>query len=544
VQKKRSGNRDFKNGRPMISRKYIFILAVTTLLSFSACGGGAGGVTIGPPETTYTIGGTVSGLSGAGFKLLDNGTDGLLIGENGTFVFEQPIDSGAAYDVSVGIEPTSLQFCVVTNGSGTANANITNVLVNCTTPVEQDLYSFGKGPDGNTPGTNLLFDGSGNLYGTTHGGGLYDKGTVFTLTPNNGQWTETVIYSFCPQLQNCVDGAIPDSGLVFDAGGNLYGTTTAGGAYGVEEGSTGGVVFELTPHAGGTWTEKVLHSFGQSTDGNGPISGLVFDSTGNLYGTTFSGGTTTVCPAGCGTVFELSPGLNGQWEEKVLYSFCSQAECTDGNQPLGTVVLDSSGNIYGTTASGGTSPSPDLNGTVFELSPGQGAEWAETVLYSFQGGSTDGSGPQAGVILDKSGNLYGTTEYGYEAVGINNGIVFELTRESGSLWKENVLYGFCASPDYCSDGASPYAALAFDKAGNLYGTTFLGGAFGTYGVVFGLTPGAAGSMWNEVPLYSLEGSPFGGGNPSGGLILDAAGNLYGTAGGGVSGNGVVFEVTP
>jgi uncharacterized repeat protein (TIGR03803 family) len=525
-----------------MSRTHMLIIAVTTSMSLSACGGGGGA--IGPPETTYTIGGTVSGLSGAGFELQDNGTDNLVISGNGAFVFDKSLASGAAYDVTLPFEPASVQFCVVTGGSGTANANITSVVVTCTTPVEQDLYSFGKQPDGNTPTSNLVFDGSGNLYGTTNGGGAYGKGTVFRLTPNNGQWSETLLYSFCPQLQTCVDGAIPDAGLVFDTAGNLYGATSAGGAYGVAEGSTGGVIFELTPHPDGTWTEAVLHSFGQGTDGNGPfISGLVFDSAGNLYGTT-SGGGATICTDGCGTVFEVSPGLNGQWVEKVLYAFCSQTGCSDGFQPMGGVVLDSSGNLYGTTFLGGTSPSLNLDGTVFELSPGEGGQWAETVLYNFQGGSTDGSNPLGGVILDKSGNLYGTTEYGYEAVGINNGIVFQLARESGSQWKENVLYGFCASRNYCADGASPYAGLVFDKDGNLYGTTFLGGAFQTYGVVFGLTPGAAGSMWNEVPLYSFEGTPFDGGNPSAGPGFDAAGNLYGTSGGGVPGNGVVFEVIP
>jgi len=277
------------------------------------------------------------------------------------------------------------------------------------------LYSFGKQPDGNSPQANLVFDGSGNLYGTATEGGIYGEGTVFKLTPNKGQWTETVLYSFC-QLQNCVDGATPRSGLVLDAAGNLYGTTSAGGAY---SGSVGGVVFELTPHPGGTWTEAVLHSFGNGKDGAGIfISGLVFDSAGNLYGTTSGGGTTSrsICPDGCGAVFELSPGPNGQWTEKVLYEFCSQADCADGSQPLGGVTLDSSGNLYGTTNLGGT-PAQHLYGTVFELSPGEAGQWVETVLYMFQGGTTDGTNPQAGVILDKSGNLYGTTELGYETPG-------------------------------------------------------------------------------------------------------------------------------
>ena len=170
------------------------------------------------------------------------------------------------------------------------------------------MYTFGGPPDGNSPEAKLVFDGAGNLYGTTPFGGMYGMGTVFRLTPSNGQWTETVLYDFCPQLQNCVDGAGPRSGLIFDAAGNLYGTTYAGGVYSKPEDPIGGVVFELTPQPDGSWIETVLHSFGNGEDGSGPfISGLVFDDTGNLYGTTRGGGATIICPSGCGTVFELSP---------------------------------------------------------------------------------------------------------------------------------------------------------------------------------------------------------------------------------------------
>ena len=197
---------------------------------------------------TYTIGGTVSGLSGAGLVLQDNGGDNLAIGGNGSFTFATPIDSGETYSVTVYIPPTApLQACMVANGSGTANANVTNVAVTCSTPTEQVLYTFGSAPDGSDATGSLVFDSSGNLYGTTIEGGAFGQGTVFELSPGaGGVWTEKVLYSFCPQ-SGCVDGSTPNGGLIFDTAGNLYGTTAGGGG--------GGVAFELTPKSGGTWTE-------------------------------------------------------------------------------------------------------------------------------------------------------------------------------------------------------------------------------------------------------------------------------------------------
>src|ERR1700682_1063359 len=210
------------------------------------------------------------------------------------------------------------------------------------------LYSFGSVPDGNYPAADLVFDHSGHLYGTTVQGGAFGSGAGFKLTPGIGQWTETIIYNFC-QASNCSDGSTAYAGLVVDGSGNLYGTTYQGGAYG------GGVVFELVRHAHGGWTERVLHSFGNGTDGKGLLSGLVFDKAGNLYGTTSGGGTSTSsCFAGCGTVFELSRGTNGQWNENVLYNFCSQTQCADGNSLTGGLGLDTAGNLYGTTVYGGT----------------------------------------------------------------------------------------------------------------------------------------------------------------------------------------------
>ena len=592
------------------SQSFILILALGGLLSLSACGGGS---TTPPPPATYTVGGTVSGLLGTGL-VLDNGGYKLPISANGSFMFSVPIVNGDTYNVTAIAQPSNpVQFCVVSDGSGTVSANVTSVEVTCATaytvggtvsgltsalpeslilqdnggdnlpinangsftfvtPVpeggsynvtivaqpanricavsggsgtangnvtsaqvacisnETVLHTFGSTPDGGFPVANLVFDGSGNLYGTTVQGGAYGNGTVFRLTPNGGKWIETLVYSFCLQSL-CADGSNPYSSLVLDAAGNLYGTSFQGGAYDY------GVVFELTPHPNGTWTETVLHSFGDGADGTSPLAGLIFDNVGNLYGTTEAGGTGSACPEGCGTVFELSHLPNGQWTENILYNFCSETDCADGVAPAGVLILDA-GNLYGTAEFGGS----NQNGTVFQLIPDGNGQWTETVLYTFQGGGADGSNPFAGVIQDKSGNLYGTTEFGdVTSASANNGIIFELTREQGGQWTEKILHVFCSDQIYCSDGSQPLAGLVFDKTGNLYGTTF-GGGVPNEGVVFKLTPGQDGA-WTETPLYNFEGGSDGL-NPHAGVILDPAGNLYGVASGVAQGNGVVFEMTP
>ncbi len=267
---------------------------------------------------------------------------------------------------------------------------------------------------------------------------------------------------------------------------------------------------------------------------------MVFDGTGNLYGTTSSGGTTfgPVCPDGCGVIFELSPGSGGQWTEKVLHQFCSETGCADGANPTAGLILDASGNLYGTTLNGGA---PYDYGTVFELTPADD-QWTETVLHAFEGGQEDGYNPHAGVVQDKSGSLYGTTESGYETLsGVNNGTVFKLTPAAGGQWAESVIYGFCTLPN-CTDGTEPLAELVLDAAGDLYGTTFSGGN-SNWGVVFELIAQGSG-QWVETFDYSFVGGADGF-NPCAGLALDATGNLYGVAPqGGTYGNGVVFEIEP
>jgi uncharacterized repeat protein (TIGR03803 family) len=396
---------------------------------------------------------------------------------------------------------------------------------------EQVLYAFQGGNDGADPIGNLIFDSSGNLYGATETGGGTDCssgcGTVFELSPNgSGGWTETILYSF----QGGSDGAGPSAGLIFDQAGNLYGTTQGGGVNYL------GTVFELSPSGNGGWTETILYSFQGSPDGAGP-QGLIFDGSGNLYGTTGAGGEGTCSinaislPVQCGTVFELAPKGNGEWTETVIYSFPSNSE---GFSPNPGLIFDNSGKLYGTTSEGGT----DGYGIAYELSP----NGTKTTLYSFQGGS-DGANPEAGLIFDGNGNLYGTAFYGGTGCGAPFcGTVFELSPKGTGGWTETTLHSFQGG----SDGGNPAAGLNFDKNGNLYGSTVYGGP--GYGTVFELSPNGSGG-WMENVLLTFPGGSEGM-YPYSGLILDPDDNLYGTTyeggvtGCGASGNGcgLVYEL--
>jgi uncharacterized repeat protein (TIGR03803 family) len=384
---------------------------------------------------------------------------------------------------------------------------------------EKILHSFTGGSDGGFPLAGLIFDSKGNLYGTTQGGGTGGVGscsgcgTVFELSPGaGGTWTETVLYTF-GSSSSFSDGALPTSPLIFDGKGNLYSTTQIGGSSPSQQGT----VFELSPGSGGTWTEKVLYSFTGGADGGDPFgSGLVFDGSGNLYGTTSFGGL-----YGFGAVFELVAGSGGTWTEKVLHSFTGG---TDGASPFGsTLILDGAGNLYGVTVQGGLHD----YGVVFKLTRGS-SSWSEKVLYAFPGGA-GGSYPEGNLVFDSTGNLYGEASY----------IIFELTPNSSGPWTEKTLHSFAGG----SDGANPIAGLTFDKAGNLYGTTNTGGAH--RGTVFELTPGTSGT-WTEKILHRFSSSSGDGVFPQfGTLVIDTTGHLYGTTSqGGTSKNGVVFEVTP
>ena len=413
------------------------------------------------------------------------------------------------------------------------------------------LYKFRARAGGRYP-SGLIFDQSGNLYGTTSEGGAHGFGTVFELTPNSdGSWTESVLYSFC-SLANCADGDSPLAGVIFDGAGNLYGTTAGGGDFSRCGGGGCGVVFKLTPSSGGSWTESVLYSFcslNSCVDGAGPQSSVIFDRTGNLYGTTVIGGSSSASACnnlGCGTVFKLIPGSDGSWTESVLHSFCSFTNCADGKSTFGGVIFDGAGNLYGTTSEGGNLSQCNGFGcgVVFELTPNADGSWKEEILHRFTGGS-DGAVPEDSLLFDGSGNLYGTAHLGGKLTqcgGFNCGVVFELTPDSHGSWKETVLHSFDGG-----DGSGPFASLAFDKAGNLYGTTLLGGDLSLCGgsgcgVVFELTPNSNGG-WTETVLHRFLDHP--GAAPYAGVILDAAGDVYGTTSGdGSTTFGSVFEITP
>jgi uncharacterized repeat protein (TIGR03803 family) len=317
-------------------------------------------------------------------------------------------------------------------------------------------------------------------------------------------------------------GSSPLSGLVFDTAGNLYGTTSSGGA------QLQGVVFKLT-NSGGAWTESLLHTFTGGTDGGYPVGSLIFDGAGNLYGTAVKGGNAT---CDCGVVFKLTPQSGGSWTYSVLYTFSG----SDGSQPEAGVILDSAGNLYGTTIYGGGASCSC--GVVFKLTPQSGGSWTESLLYTFTD-AADGGYPGSGqLVFDHAGNLYGTASGGGSG---DNGVVFELTPSSGASWTQTVLHTFAGS-----DGSLPYASVIFDGSGNLYGTTVFGGDLsdclgGGCGVVFELTPDSGGG-WTESVLHEFLGSPAL--QPFANLVFDVAGNLYSTATGGVTDGGAVFKLTP
>ncbi len=306
--------------------------------------------------------------------------------------------------------------------------------------------------------------------------------------------TETVIHAFTGGS----DGATPYSTLTPDGNGNLYGTTFLGGAYGM------GTVYELSPNAGG-WQETVLFSF-NGTDGYGPEGAVLFDSQGNLYGATSSAGR-----KGFGTIYKLRRSAKGVWSATVLHNFGSAG---GGEVPEGNLVFDRLGNLYGTTFYGGKFG----KGTVWELAVTAKGNRAFKTLHSF-GAGTDGVNPYAGVTLDASGNLYGTTWIGGEN---NAGIVFQLAQAAKGSWPEKILYSF--------NGTGSVGGLVFDGKGNLYGTTF-------GNLVFELTP--ASGQWTETTLAEVATSP------ESTLAFDAAGNLYGTTlNGGNNRLGSVFELSP
>jgi uncharacterized repeat protein (TIGR03803 family) len=376
-------------------------------------------------------------------------------------------------------------------------------------PSEKTLYSFAGGGAGSYPYGTMIFDNTGNLYGLAGAGGVNGGPAVFKLTPSgSGSWTESLIYSF---------SNYPGPNLFFDSAGNLYGTFASTEGYGCGE------VYQLAASSDGGWTENTIFGFSDSTtDGCYPTSLTIDPATGKLYGTTQGGGSSNG-----GVVFELTPTEGGGWTFAAIYSFESNSS-QDGIDPIGTLSVDSSGNLYGTTNQGGTYE----NGTVFKLTNGAGG-WTEAILYNFTGGD-NGSQPSAGVALDRYGNLYGTTDQG----GADNvGNVFRL-RPTKGVWVMTVIHTFTGGPD----GGYPSSSnLTIDSAGNVYGTTGTGGLY-NYGTAFKLTPPSSGNRWKETVFHSFTNGADGG-TPGCGLVLDSSRNLYGTTNyGGADGVGVVFEI--
>jgi uncharacterized repeat protein (TIGR03803 family) len=415
---------------------------------------------------------------------------------------------------------------------------------------------------------------------------------LLALTMPGSAASFKVIYTF--QSSGSQDAALPEGQLIRDAKGDLYGTTVAGGAYG------GGTVFELSPNADGTWSETILYSFTDGSDGGLPVAGLVFDDDGNLYGAAQQGGTFNHrCPGGCGVIFELSPSEGG-WTYILLHTFSGSG---DGAGPAGTPVLDAKGNLYGTTGGGGFFGNQCNGGcgVAFELV--RSAGWGEKILHTFLNYPQDGAWPAGGLVFDANENAFGTTVIGGLGGGGNgaSGTVYELTPTTKGPWTETILHSFC-SQFFCADGNGPTGAPVLQNGG-IFGATFNGGTVGAYGTVFnlvdtangwhmrefsfdgtdgqvpiapvvvrngkiygvtqqgGIVNGACslypygngvvyelvsqGSALTENVLYSFTGGSDGCG-PSAGLVADPAGNLYGTTlqGGGSNNAGVVFEITP
>ncbi|MBT9096464.1 hypothetical protein KFZ76_01915 [Methylovulum psychrotolerans] len=378
-----------------------------------------------------------------------------------------------------------------------------------------------NGSNGQVPFSELVSDASGNLYGTTSQGGTSNIGTAFRLSPptaGQSQWTLTTLANFNP-----TSGGSPLAALVKDVSGNLYGTTSQGGA------KNWGAVFKLSPPAAGQsqWTLATLVNFGFS-NGADPMGGLVRDTSGNLYGTTAQGGANA-----WGTAFKVSPPAVGKtkWTLTTLTTFNIQ----NGGSPMAGLIMDASGNLYGTTITGGSNSSG--SGTVFRLSPPAAGKtkWTRTTLATFNG--TNGAVPAGKLLLDASGNLYGTTTTGTIS-GL--GTVFKLSSPAAgqTRWKLTTLTTFNGT-----NGGTPTAGLVKDTSGNLYGTTS-GQRTTSLGTVFKLSPPVAGqTKWTLTTLVGFNDTD--GRMPTAGLMRDTAGNLYGTTtAGGAYGFGTVFKVSP
>jgi uncharacterized repeat protein (TIGR03803 family) len=371
-----------------------------------------------------------------------------------------------------------------------------------TEAVVYNFCSLADCTDGYKANGRLIAGSGGNLYGTTLSGGSGASGTLYQLSPDG---TETVLYNFGVTTG---DGWEPSLGVTMDKQGNFYGVTEAGGAYGK------GTVFKISSDG----SETILHSFGATrSDGTYPYGPVVLDKKGNVYGSTNEGGE-YACGfggAGCGTVFKIDT----DGKESILHSFQGN---TDGYFPYSGPSIDGQGNLYGTTVAGGSAK----EGIVYEVTN----KGVYSILCNFGAGASDGIDPFGTLTVDANGNVYGVANQGG---AFFDGVVFKLT--PGSSWTETTLYTFGTNKN---DGSAPWGGLVLDGQGNLYGATYEGGLYGA-GTVFEITPPGT-----ETILYSFSGNSDGG-SPSGGLIRDSRGNLYGPAySGGSNGNGVIYKVSP
>ncbi len=380
------------------------------------------------------------------------------------------------------------------------------------------IHNFSGNSDGSYPFTGLTIDSAGHLYGTTYSGGSGHRGTVFSMNTSGAGFT--TLYGF----SGGSDGAGPMAKLALRADGSIWGSTSAGGGGSctLSNGDRGcGTIFKVSPprgpgSAGFSWSTAILYRF-SGTNGSYPQGELTFDSSGNIYGTAVNGGT-----YGWGLVFSLTPS-GGSWVEDILYQARNDG---DGQYPMGGVIFDHSGNLYGIMPGGGR-----YNfGVVYQLAR-SGSGWQESTVHNFQFQGDDGAQPNGGLISDTAGNIYGTTVHLPGA----GGSAFELSSEGGG-WNDDFVSTFSGGINL-----GPYDKLVMDSSGDLYGTTFADGRYG-FGSVFKLT--RVGGGWSYHSLHDFTGGQDGG-NPMSALVFDASGNIYGTASaGGQYHKGVVFKIVP
>ena len=473
---------------------------------------------------------TFSGMTGAGYITLQNACSTSGCSTVNPIYWDENSGPSTAYESSIGSIPS--EAFTLTGGGGcstdlpASGQSLKAQLQSTPTiltqgPALRILHDFSGAEDGSAS-AGLAIDQAGNLYGPSYSGGQHGAGNVYKLVPRGSDWEFSLLYSFL----GGDDGRGPSAALTLGRYGILYGTTAVGGG----EGCSGygcGTVFSLRPSPRATtnvlggWKDTVIHSFTSDTYGVGPGS-VIFDSAGNLYGVTYSGGA-----YGKGTVFQLVP-VPGGWQYRVLHDFTGGA---DGAKPIGSVMFDRAGNLYGAAYTGGSYGC----GTVFQLAP-SGGGWTENTVYTFRG--QEDSGNPLDLVIDQTGNLYGATigggclagNCGY---GIGIGGVFMLT-PGPSGWSYSRIYNYNG---YFND-----TSLGIDTSGNLYGTLARGGDPCYCGEIFKLSPGSGGT-WNYSDLHDFNGTD--GWWPFGKVIIDANGNVYGvTQAGGAYNAGVVWEISP